>query len=118
MAIALVHDRTHASLSTRPAGSAPPTKDRREFAVTAYLDVLCWPIGEGAEGLVLQLGCLVGAVEFAACRGREVIAVLRPLPPRLNPDGPGRWIAPPADRSLRLPRLRAMLSTAWHTVTV
>ncbi len=64
-------------VGTRPAAPVSATKDRREFGLTVYRDVLGWPVGQDAEGLVLRLGYGVGAVELPAGRGGEVIAVLR-----------------------------------------
>lgn len=40
------------------------------------------------------------------------------LPPGMTAHGPVRWIVAPEATSVRLPRLRAVLSAAWQTVAV
>jgi hypothetical protein len=63
--------------STQSATPAPTRQERRKWDVTYYRTVLHWSVDEDAGGVMLRLGCGVGAVEFLAGRGRAVIAVLR-----------------------------------------
>lgn len=70
-----MHQTSHDLL---PAGPALTSEDHRDFDVTVYRDVLGWPVDQDAAGgLVLRLGCGVGAVELPAGRGGEVAVILR-----------------------------------------
>lgn len=100
MTIALVNNRRRARrdtrASTQPATPAPMMQERREWGVAYYRSVLHWSVDEDAGGVLLRLGCGVGAVEFLAARARAVIAVLRArdsLGPVLAlPARPQRWV--------------------------
>ncbi len=82
-------------MSTRSEASAS-MKDGREPSMVDYRDVLGWPVGEEVEGITLRLGWGVGAVEFPAGRGRDVIAVLRTRdsvgPALVLPGRQWRWV--------------------------
>jgi len=64
--------------------------------VVDYREMAGWPVGVDGSDPVPCLGCGVGAVEFAADRGHDVLAVLRArhsLGPVLAlPAQPGLWV--------------------------
>lgn len=80
MTIALVNDRRarqDTKASTPPALATTTRREGREWGAAYYRIGLRWPVEEDSGGLLLQMGCGMGAVEFLAGRGRDVIAVLR-----------------------------------------